>query len=184
MSRARIRKNPHRRRRDYEKKKLLRDLCASVDQQDAQADGTGPAATALPSNKDASGPETAFTADQKTPASEPKQRSKPRKVPDRHYYDRPDKMERQYLGFQRRITSVVDNKIAQGSVALDKWKRDASVFMGKFKSKGEEEREMMKRDLNRVRDFHGIRLGFLENRIDKLNNRVKEVRKQYQELKN
>ncbi|RSL65996.1 hypothetical protein CEP53_003490 [Fusarium sp. AF-6] len=188
MSRARKTKNPKRRRRER-RKRILQEYCALVDQEAAQADGAEhdgaePPTTALPSDKDAPGPENASTADQKTPSSEKKRRCKHRKLPDRLYYHRPGKMKRQYLGFQRRITSVVDNKIAQGSAALDKWKGDASVFMGKFKSKGEEEREMMKRDLNRVRDFHGIRLGFLENRIDKLNNRVKEVRKQYQELKN
>ncbi|KAJ4156584.1 hypothetical protein NW754_008216 [Fusarium falciforme] len=124
MARARIRKNPHRRRRDYERKKRLQELCAFVEQQNAQADGTGdgagPAGTALPSDKDAPGPKIASTTDQKTPPSEPKQRCKHRKVPDRHYYDRPEKMERQYLGFQRRVTSVVDDKIAKGSATLDK----------------------------------------------------------------
>lgn len=85
MARARIRKNPHRRKADYKKKKLLQDLCASVDQQDAQADGTGdgagPADTALPSDKDAPGPKTASTSDQKMPSSDPKQRCNHRKVP-------------------------------------------------------------------------------------------------------
>jgi len=85
MARARIRKNPQRRRRDYNKKKLLQEHCASLDQQSAQADGAGdgagPASNALPSDKNAPGPKTTSTADQKTSSSEPKQRCKPRKVP-------------------------------------------------------------------------------------------------------
>ncbi|RSL73773.1 hypothetical protein CEP54_000154 [Fusarium duplospermum] len=187
MSRARKTKNPKRRRRER-RKRILREYCALVDQEAAQADGAEqdgaePPTTALPSDKDAPGPENVSTADQKTPSSEKKRRCKHRKLPDRLYHYRPGKMERQYLGLQRRVTSAVDDKVAQGSAALDKWKRDASVFMDKFKRKGEEEREMMKRDLNRVRNVHGVRLESLENRIDTLNKRVREVREKCYKLK-
>ncbi|KAI8713463.1 hypothetical protein NCS52_01291000 [Fusarium sp. LHS14.1] len=179
MARARVRKNPRRRRRDYERNKQLQEARAFVEQQKAQADGTGDSAgsagTALPSDKDAPGPKTTSTADQKTSSSEPKKRRKPRKVPDRHYYDRPDKMERQYLGFQRRITALIDEKIEEGAVALDKWKRDASAFMEKFQRKEKIEREELELDLGRMRVNHREMLDMQARQIGRLKKKFEEI---------
>ncbi|KAI8655174.1 hypothetical protein NCS57_01265500 [Fusarium keratoplasticum] len=172
MSRARKTKNPKRRRRER-RKRILREYCALVEQQAAQADGAEqdsaePPTTSLPSDKDAPVPENASTAEQKTPSSETKRQCKHRKLPDRLYYHRPGKMERQYLGFQRRVKSAVDEKIAKGSAALDKWKRDAGAFMDKFKRKEEQEREDLDRDLCRMRRNHSTRLDIHERRINRL----------------
>ncbi|KAM6516229.1 hypothetical protein FALCPG4_014421 [Fusarium falciforme] len=188
MSRARKTKNPKRRRRER-RKRVLQEYCALVDQQAAQADGaeqdsSEPPTTALPSDKDAPVPENASTADQKTPSSETKRQCKHRKLPDRLYYHRPGKMERQYLGFQRRVTSVVDEKIANGSATLDKWKRDAGAFMDKFRRKEEEEREGLERHLRRIQEFQNLRLQSHQRQLDRMAKGLVKVRKQYDKLSN
>ncbi|EEU41934.1 uncharacterized protein NECHADRAFT_86014 [Fusarium vanettenii 77-13-4] len=179
MSRARKTKNPKRRRRKR-KKRLLREYCARIDQQAAQTggaeqDGAEPSTTALPSDKDAPGPKTASTADQKTSSSESKQRFKPRKVPDRDYYPRPGKMERQYLGFQRRVTALIDEKIAKGSATLDKWKRDAGAFMEEFQRKEKIQREELELDLGRMRVNHREMLDMQARQIGRLKKKFEEI---------
>ncbi|KAL6354860.1 hypothetical protein LRP88_12218 [Fusarium phalaenopsidis] len=188
MSRARKTKNPKRRRRER-RKRILQEYCALVDQQAAQADGAEqdsaePPTTALPSDKDAPIPENASTEDQKTPSSETKRQCKHRKLPDRLYYPRPGKMERQYLGFQRRVTSVVDEKIAKGSATLDKWKQDAGACMDKFRRKEEEERESLERHLRRIQEFQNLRLQSLQRQLDRMAQGLVKVRKQCDKLSN
>ncbi|KAJ4329118.1 hypothetical protein N0V84_000478 [Fusarium piperis] len=188
MARARKTRNPKRRRLDRRTREALREYCALVDQPPAEADATGqgsamPAATATPpSDKDAPGPETAFTADQKTSPSEPKKRCKHRKLPDRHYYHRPGKIERQYLGLQRRLTSVIDEKIAQGSTALEQWKRDAGTFMTKFKRKVKMEMEEMEDDRRRMRNNHNLRLESHQRLIENQLKRLVRVEKKIDDL--
>ncbi|KAM6509259.1 hypothetical protein FSOLCH5_012261 [Fusarium solani] len=188
MSRARKTKNPKRRRRER-RKRILQEYCALVDQQAAQADGAEqdsaePPTTALPSGKDAPVPENASTEGQKTPLPETKRQCKYRKLPDRLYYPRPGKMERQYLGFQRRVTSVVDEKIAKGSATLDKWKRDAGAFMDKFRRKEEEERESLERHLRRIQEFQNLRLQSHQRQLDRMAQGLVKVRKQCDKLSN
>lgn len=87
-------------------------------------------------------------------------------------------MERQYLGFQRRVTSAVDEKVAKGSAALDKWKRDAGAYMDEFKRKGEKEREAMDRDLSSVRRIHRMQLDFHDRQIDRMWKKLVKIEKQ------
>ncbi|KAH7247013.1 hypothetical protein B0J15DRAFT_563980 [Fusarium solani] len=207
MSRARKTKNPKRRRRER-RKRILQEYCALVDQQAAQADGAEqdsaePPTTALPSGKDAPVPENASTEGQKTPSPETKRQCKHRKLPvgfpfpslhacsspnplsqDRLYYPRPGKMERQYLGFQRRVTSVVYEKIAKGSATLDKWKRDAGAFMDKFRRQEEEERESLERHLRRIQEFQNLRLQSHQRQLDRMAQGLVMVRKRCDKLSN
>ncbi|UPL02097.1 hypothetical protein LCI18_013031 [Fusarium solani-melongenae] len=186
MSRARKTKNPKRRRRER-RKRILREYCALVEQQAAQTDGAEqdsaePPTTALPSGKDAPVPENASTSDQKAPSSETKQKCKHRKLPDRLYYHRPGKMERQYLGLQRRVTSVVDEKIAKGSATLDKWKRDAGAFMDKFRREEKQERESLEHYLRRIQGYHRQRLQSHDNQLGRMAQRIEDIKEKMRQV--
>lgn len=91
-------------------------------------------------------------------------------------------MERQYLGLQRRLTAAFDEKIAQGSTALEQWKRDAGALMTKFKRKADVEVEEIRRDLNRMRENHNRQLEFHQLQIRHQMRKLVEVEKKCADL--
>ncbi|KAM0429665.1 hypothetical protein ACHAPT_006271 [Fusarium lateritium] len=181
MSRVRKNRGPKKRRRDRKFRELLR---AHIAAQDAQAGDTGqdaaePTATAQPSGKDTTAPEAASAAGQKT---EPKQRPKSRGLPDRYYYDHPEKMERRFRGIQHRLTSLLDDKIAKGSTALKQWKRDASDYMKKLNRQLEHRVDEMERRHERTRRHFMHRADLQEESRAYHMRRFAELQKRHWEL--
>ncbi|KAF5012420.1 hypothetical protein FDECE_1549 [Fusarium decemcellulare] len=159
----RTRPSARKRRHDRRTREMLKRLCAEADENGP--DTTAPTEGAPPAAQDsAKTPESKPATDQPASSPKPKRLCKHRRLPDRLYYHRYDKHDYRYLAFQRRMSQLIDENIADGHNTMAKWKWDGNASLSRFQNRLENWKEKVERD-NEVLQK---KLQMLEAKVEKL----------------
>ncbi|KAJ3507958.1 hypothetical protein NM208_g15891 [Fusarium decemcellulare] len=167
----RTRPSARKRRHDRRTREMLQRLCAEAEEKGP--DATAPTEGASPAAQDsAKTPESKPATDQPASSLKPKRLCKHRRLPNRYYFHRYDKHDYRYLAFQRRMSQLIDEKIADGHNTMAKWKRDGNASLSRFQNKVEHWKEMVELDVERIRRHCRTRLERIESNAQRFQDKV------------